>query len=228
MGRVEDVLAEQPLFQGLETRQMERIARAGVLRKVSKGEMLFVQRSEAKGFYVVVDGLIKISTSSFDGREAVLHIYGPGNVFGEVPVFRGGRYPANAEALEDGRVLFLPRETLVRLISEDSTLAMNMLASLSGKLREFAAKIEALTLQEIPQRLAAYLLDLSEREGGATEVNLDITKSMLASFLGATRETLSRALGRMADKGLLEVRGRTIVLRDVQGLSDLAEGARKV
>lgn len=217
-------LAGVPIFAGLQPEQLERISHIAVPRNVDRGQMLFFERGEAEGFYVIEAGKVKVFRSAPDGREAVLHIYGPGETFGEVPMFMGGRYPASAAAVEKGRIIFLPRADLVRLIGEDSTLAMNMLASLSGKLREFAAKIEALTLQEIPQRLAAYLLDLSEREGGVDTVELDMAKGLLASFLGATRETLSRALSRMAEQDFIEVQGRTIHLLDKAGLEDLANG----
>jgi len=225
---VVSTLAETPLFAGLRPEQLERIERIAVERPMERGQMLFFERGEAEGFYVVVEGKVKIFRSSPDGREAVLHIYGPGESFGEVPVFMGGRFPASAAGVERGRVLFLPRAGLVRLIREDSTLAMNMLASLSGKLREFAAKIEALTLQEIPQRLSAYLLDLSEREGGKDVVELDMAKGLLAGLLGATRETLSRALSRMAEQNFIEVKGRAIRLLDKAGLGDLVSGELKL
>jgi len=225
---VVSTLAETPLFAGLRPEQLERIERIAVERPMERGQMLFFERGEAEGFYVVVEGKVKIFRSSPDGREAVLHIYGPGESFGEVPVFMGGRFPASAASVERGRVLFLPRAGLVRLIREDSTLAMNMLASLSGKLREFAAKIEALTLQEIPQRLSAYLLDLSEREGGKDVVELDMAKGLLAGLLGATRETLSRALSRMAEQNFIEVKGRAIRLLDKAGLGDLVSGELKL
>ncbi|WP_027367982.1 Crp/Fnr family transcriptional regulator [Desulfocurvibacter africanus] len=219
-----NTLSSVPLFTGLQPDQLERIARIAVDRPVDRGQMLFFERGEAEGFYIVAEGKVKIFRSAPDGREAVLHIYGVGESFGEVPMFMGGRFPASAAAVEKGKVIFLPRAELARLIREDATLAMNMLASLSGKLREFAGKIEALTLQEIPQRLSAYLLDLSEREGDADAVELDMAKGLLASFLGATRETLSRALSRMAEQSFIEVKGRTIRLLDRAGLEDLASG----
>lgn len=223
----ESVLARQPLFRGLSPEQLSRLLQVAVERPARKGEVLFLEHGEASGFYLVLDGLVKIFRAASDGRETVLHLYGPGNVFGEVPVFAGGRFPASAMAVEDSRVLFLPREALVRLLSEDATLALNMLGSLSMKLREFAGKIESLTVREIPERLAAYLLDASEREKNATVVSLDVSKGLLAGFLGATRETLSRALSRMADQGLIEVRGRDITLLDKPGLTQLAAGLAK-
>ncbi len=225
---ITSALADIPLFAGLRPEQLERIARIAVPRNVDRGQMLFFERGEAEGFYVVVEGKVKIFRSAPDGREAVLHIFGAGETFGEVPMFMGGRFPASAAAVEKGQVVFLPRAELKRLIQEDSTLALNMLASLSSKLREFAGKIEALTLQEIPQRLSAYLLDLSEREGGKNTIELDMAKGLLASFLGATRETLSRALSRMAEQNFIEVKGRTIRLLDRAGLEDLASGEVKL
>jgi CRP/FNR family transcriptional regulator len=215
-----------PLFQGLEPIQLERLANAGVERDADKGETLFLEGGEASGFYVVLQGMVKIFRTSPDGRETVLHLYGPGNIFGEVPVLAGGRFPATAMAVEKSRVLYLERQRLVAVLRQDATLAMNMLASLSRKLREFAVKIEALNVQELDQRLAAYLLDASEREDSDT-LRLDVTKGLLASFLGASREALSRTLSRLADQGRIEVKGRSIRLKDKEGLAELVRGMKK-
>ncbi|WP_028588410.1 Crp/Fnr family transcriptional regulator [Desulfocurvus vexinensis] len=212
------------LFQGLEPEQIKAVASICVPADYPKGRTIFLEGSEARGLYAAMTGQVKIFKLSLEGREQIIHIYGPGEPFGEVPVFEGGRFPANAETTVDSRVLFIPRDGLRRLLERDSTLAMNMLAALSRKLRRFTVKLENLTLKETPQRVAAYLLDLSDRTGGATEVTLDISKGHLAGLLGTAQETLSRVLKRLSEAELIRVRGKHIDLLDLDGLQAVSDG----
>lgn len=212
------------LFNGLSEAQLERVAGICVPSRYGKGQTIFLEGDEAKGFHVAAAGQIKIFKLSPDGREQIIHIYGPGEPFGEVPMFEGGNFPANAEATMDSVVLFVPREGLLRLLREDHAIAMNMLAALSKKLRRFTVKLENLTLREAPQRVAAYLLDLSDRSSGADEVELDVTKGHLAGLLGTAQETLSRVLKKMSGAGYISVKGRRITLLNHGGLEDLAAG----
>lgn len=216
------------LFQGLAPAQLDAVAAICVPAKYAKGRTIFLEDSEARGLHVALSGQVKIFKLSVEGREQIIHIYGPGEPFGEVPVFEGGRFPANAEATQDSEILFVPRDGLLRLLERDKTLAMNMLAALSRKLRRFTVKLENLTLKETPQRVAAYLLDLSDREGGAAEVVLDITKGHLAGLLGTAQETLSRVLKKMTLAGLIDVRGKTIEILDPTNLEALANGDERL
>ncbi|MBU1002248.1 MAG: Crp/Fnr family transcriptional regulator [Proteobacteria bacterium] len=221
-------LGTLPLFSGLSGEQLKDVNSIGIVSHYPKGKTIFSEGSEATGFHVAMTGQVKIFKLSMDGREQIIHIYGPGEPFGEVPMFEGGRLPAHAEATMDSDILFLPRDGLTRLIEHDKTLALNMLAALSTKLRRFTVKLENLTLKETPQRVAAYLLDLSDREGGDTEVTLDVTKGHLAGLLGTAQETLSRVLKKLKEAGLIEVNGKRIILLDMEGLQDLSDGERRV
>jgi len=221
---VKNVIAHQALFAGLTDEQLTGLASVIVDKPYEKGEVIFVEGTPAKGFYIVAQGRVKIFKSAPDGREAVLHVFGPGEPFGEVAVFQGGTFPAHAMTVEKSRLLFLPRDALVARISSDPTLALNMMAALSGRLRQFAGKIESLTLKETPQRLAAYLITASELKDGADSFSLDIAKGLLAGMLGTARETLSRALGRMAEEGMVAVEGRQITILDRTSLEALAAG----
>lgn len=221
---VKNVIAHQALFAGLTDEQLTGLASVIVDKPYEKGEVIFVEGTPARGFYIVAQGRVKIFKSAPDGREAVLHVFGPGEPFGEVAVFQGGTFPAHAMTVEKSRLLFLPRDALVARISSDPTLALNMMAALSGRLRQFAGKIESLTLKETPQRLAAYLITASELKDGADSFSLDIAKGLLAGMLGTARETLSRALGRMVEEGMVAVEGRQITILDRTSLEALAAG----
>ena len=109
----------------------------------------------------LLDGQVKIFKASSDGKEQILHILGPGEPFGEVPVFSGQQFPASAEALRKSRLIFFPRSDFVNLITANPSLALNMLAVLSMRLRQFTVQIENLSLKEVPGRLATYLIYLA-------------------------------------------------------------------
>ena len=223
MKKILRIIATTPLFNGLPPDDIERLYSIAIDRFHDKGKTVFSEGQPGSGFYIVADGKVKIYKLSPDGKEHILHIYGPGNPFGEVPVFSGLRYPANAQTLAKSHLLFFPREGFVRLISATPSLAMNMLAVLSRRLREFTVQIENLSLKEVPGRLASYLVLLSEEQQNADCLRLPISKGQLASLLGTIPETLSRILARMASKGLIEVNGSQIELLDKAGLVELAD-----
>jgi CRP/FNR family transcriptional regulator len=124
------------------------------------------------------------------------------------------------------RLLFFDRGRFIRLITDKPLLTMNLLALLSMRLREFTVQVENLSLKEIPGRLAAYLLYLSDRQGGQEVVRLDISKAQLANLLGTGPESLSRALGNMKGRKLIEEEGALIRLLDRALLQELAESGK--
>jgi len=224
--RAKELLAGVPLFEGLSSEQLEEMRQIAVEQEVTRGQVLFIEGAPATGFYVILSGRIKIYKLSLEGKEQILHIFSGGEFFGEVPVFAGGNYPAHAEILEASRVLFFPRQAFLDLVKREPSLALSLLAILCRRLRRFTQLIEDLSLKEVPGRLAAYLLYLSERKGLSAQLELDITKGQLASLLGTMPETLSRILAKMSQAGLIEVNGRSIKLLDRNALENLAAGEK--
>ena len=231
---VKEFMAGLQLFEGLSARDLESLASLASEVRLDKGRTIFLEGGEAKGFYIAKSGLVKIFKLAPDGREQIIHIYGPGEPFAEVPVFEGGAYPANAVAIEESVLLFFPREAIRRLLTREPSLALAWLAVLARKLRRFTIQVENLTLKESPQRLAAYLLDLSDRAGGgdapegASVVELDMAKGHLAGLLGTAQETLSRILKKLTEAGYITVKGRRIELLDRAALEALAAGDERL
>jgi CRP/FNR family transcriptional regulator len=215
-----EIINSSMLFDGLPAAQIEALAEIAVIKNYEKGENIFFEGDLGIGFYVVGQGKVKISKISFAGKEHILHIFGGGEPFGEVPVFNGRPFPATAEALMKTRTLFFPRDKFVALVEGNPSLALSMLAVLSLRLRKFATQIENLSLKEVPARLASYLVYLSEEQGDVDIVELDISKGQLASLLGTIPETLSRIFAKMSDEGLIEVNGKKISLLDREGLRE--------
>jgi CRP/FNR family transcriptional regulator, dissimilatory nitrate respiration regulator len=214
------------LFKGLPEKQLKELSGIALGHAYKKGQTIFSDGEEASGFYLLRSGRIKIFKLSFEGKEQILHIIGPGEPFGEVPVFAGERFPAYAEVMEESETIFFPKASFTELIKKDPMIAMNMLAILSRRLKQFTQLVESLSLKEVPQRLATYLLYLSEEQGGESNIDLNIAKGQLANILGTIPETLSRILSKMVNQDLIRVLGRTIKLVDKEGLEELASGER--
>jgi CRP/FNR family transcriptional regulator len=220
MTKIQQTIAQSILFSGLSDEELGKVTAIAVLKSFTRGESIFFEGDEADGFYMVAEGRVKIFKMSLDGKEQILHIFGPGEPFGEVPVFHGQPFPANAMALVKSKLLFFPRREFIDLVTANPSLALNMLAMLSLRLRRFANQIENLSLKEVPGRLAAHLIYLAEEQGSSTLVTLDIPKGQLASLLGTIPETLSRIFAKMTEEGLIRVEGRTIYIDDFEALQE--------
>ena len=226
MTKVHTILVKSQLFGGLPEEHIEEIKKISVEKHFNKGEIIFFDGDEGVGFYLVIDGIVNVFKISPEGKEQILHIVNEGETIGAVPVFSGESFPANARALSKSHLLFFPREKLIHLITTKPSLAMNLLALLSMRLREFTIQIENLSLKEIPGRLAAYMLYLSQEQGNRDVIKLNISKLQLANLLGTGPESLSRALGNMKSRKLVEEEGATIRLVDRSGLEALAEDGK--
>lgn len=216
-----ETLGALPLFAPLSLAERERLARACRFRAFAKGETLFREGDPAKGLFIVLRGVAKVVRFGVDGRESVLHLVRRGNTIGEAAMFQRGTFPSSAVAVDDVETLFLEAEGLFAMVGENPELALKMLAALSLRLRMFAHKLASQGQGGASARLAAYLLH-RRQIGGGDVIRLGVSREVLANLLGLARETLSRHLSRFAESGLVELKGRDIVLRDVAGLQAMA------
>lgn len=225
---ITDQIGGIALFADLSPEQRHALARIAVRKSYGRGEAIFSEGDEARGFFVILSGGVRIYKLSPDGKEQILHIFEDGDPFGEVAVFSGTSFPAYADAVRESSLLFFPRDAFINLIRQDPDLSLAMLAILSKRLRIFSGIIEALSLKEVPGRLAAHLLSLSERNGGSDAVELSMSKGQLASLLGTIPETLSRIFSRMQKNGLLRSEGASVTILDRAGLRGIAEGDERL
>ena len=223
MKKAHDILLKSQLFGGLPKEQIEDIEKISVNKYFNKREIIFYDGDDGEGFYLVVEGSVNVYKLSAEGKEQILHIVKEGETIGAVPVFSGKSFPANARAIYKSHLLFFHRERFIHLITNKPALTMNILAILSTRLRDFTIQVENLTLKEIPGRLAAYLLYLSQQQGGKDLFKLNIAKAQLANLLGTGPESLSRALGDMKRRKLVQEEGIGIRLLNRSGLEELAE-----
>jgi len=217
-----------PLFEGLEGDQLRNIANIVQQRAYRRGEVIFLEGDEGNGFYIVNAGQVKIYKISAEGKEQILHLFGPGESFGEVSVFTGHGFPANAKANANASCLFIPRNAFIDIIRQDPALALNMLGVMSLRLRKFAGLIEDLSLKEVPGRLSAYLLFLSNKTPDSENLELEVSKGQLAALLGTIPETLSRILTRMTRLGLLKSEGSRVRILNKSALQKIADGETRM
>ena len=210
------------IFHGLPARVLDDIVAIGSVKKFNAKQTIFMEGDRATGFHIVITGRIKIFKLSTEGREQTLHVFGPGEPFGEAAVFAGTRFPANAMAVKKTETFYIPREAFVLLLKKDPSIAMNLLSILSRRLMSFAVMIGDLSLKEVPGRLATYLIILMKQQGKSDSVTLDMPKSQLASLLGTIPETLSRIFAKMQRQEIIAVQGPHIKILDLEALEELS------
>lgn len=216
-------LARCPLFEGLEPADLERAARGARSLGAPGGTLIFREGEPFEGFYVLLEGLVRIYKVAPGGREHTLHIMRPPNSFAEAVLFGGGAYPAFAEAMEDSRVVLVYREPFLRLLEERPGVALRMLESMSKWLHRLLDKLETETFLSARSRLAAWLLREARRGGAgreAREIELPLARKDLAAQLGMAPETLSRAQADLEARGSIAVAGRKIRIPDPVRLED--------
>jgi len=221
-------LSAVPLFAGLRSSDLAELEARTRRIPLTRGQTLFLEGDEARGFYLVRSGRLKVYKSSPSGREQILHLVGPGEPVGEAVMFAGGRLPASAEALEATEVLLIPRQAFLDAVRREPEVAMQFLASLSQRLRFMATLVENLSLREVTERVAGYVLYLSRTQGDRDHVEFDLPRGELASLFGTIPETLSRALQRLAQEGVVEIDRRTVTIRDRDALKEMAWAGRRL
>ena len=216
------------LLSGLDKKARESIARLAIDRKVPAGQTVIRDGEPADGFYVVLDGKVKVYKLAPDGRQQILHVFGPGQAFAEAAMFAGETFPAFAETLAESRLAFFPRDRFLKGLGENPGLAFGLIASLARLCRQLTGLVEQIALTDVAGRLARYLTDLARRKGVPLEkgqsVRLDMPKGELTRQLGTVPETLSRAFARLAAADLIAVDGKVITFRKAAGLEALAGG----
>ncbi len=223
-----EILRQAPIFSDLEEADLRLLAGAVSFRELPRGGTLFDEGDEAKGFFLLTEGKLKVFKTAPDGREQILHFILPGETFAEVALFAGKSYPAAAQALEPSRVVFIPREGLFRLVERNPQVGLSLLGGFARWVRQFNALLAEYS-KAVPARLAGYLLAEALRQqptalADGARVRLTVNKGELAAHLGTVGETLSRAFAKLRDEELIDVEEREIVIKDLAGLRDLAAG----
>ncbi|MBK9624311.1 MAG: Crp/Fnr family transcriptional regulator [Rhodocyclaceae bacterium] len=213
------ILSRLPLFQELHAEQISAIAVGVRERALARGEMLFQKGDAARGFFVVLNGQIKLAFPSAQGNEKVVEILGPRQSFGEAGMFMDRPYPVFAEALLDSSLLFIDRAVVFDLLAIDTSFARKLLAGLSQRLHGLVQDVESYSSRSSAQRVIGYLLQHCAEDADKQaniEVVLPTSKQVIASRLNLTPETLSRVFHDLSERGLIRVNGKNITILDLE------------
>jgi len=210
-------LAGVPLFSGLPSAELDRLGGLMRARDYARGEVIFLEGDAGTSLCVIASGRVKIVLTSADGREVVLNVYGPGEFFGEFALLDGEPRSADAVAQEPSRVFTLQRTDFLRFLEAHPRAAATLLAVLSRRLRHTTRVVQDAAFRDVPGRLARVILDLADTHGrpaaDGVRVETRLTQTELASMIGASRETVNKALRSFERVGLLRLErsGITIV-----------------
>jgi CRP-like cAMP-binding protein len=216
---MDDLLRAAPLFAGLDDDAYAALARRVTDTKIARGDDVFREGDPGHALYVVLDGKVKICRAAADGRENVIAILGPGDLLGELSIFDAQPRGATATAVVDTTLATLAEAGFHGWLGEHPQAAYGLLRALAVRLRQTNEQMADLVFTDVPGRIAKTLLGLAERFGepsddGTVRVAHDLTQEELAQLVGASRETVNKALADFATRGWLRIDGRAVVLLD--------------
>ena len=218
----ESFLRRIPVFEDLDPADLAMIDRVTTERRIDRGATVFTEGEPGEGFHFIRSGKVKVIKLAADGREHILNILGPGEVFAEVLLFNDAPYPATVVAVEDSLVGVIRNRELEVLLVQQPRLAVHIIRVMSKKLLYIQSKVKTFALADSQAKIAQTLEYLLERYGRQTgrgvEVALEINRQDIANMAGTTRETVSRVFRTLKDDGVLEDDERRIVVREPRRL----------
>ena len=222
MEHPEDVLRRAPLFEALDEAETREL-RGGITEvQLARGDRLFDEGDAGDRLYVVLDGKIKLTRASADGRENLISLIGPGEMFGELSLFDPRPRTMSAAAVTDVHLAALAHEDLRSWLTGRPDVALHLLAALARRLRRTNEVMSDLVFTDVPGRVAKALLDLAARFGTQQEdglqVNHDLTQEELAQLVGASRETVNKALADFVARGWIQLQPKSVLLIDPERL----------
>jgi CRP/FNR family transcriptional regulator len=217
-----DLASCNALFAGLPDEVTQTLAAKLGQRTFARGMVIFHKGSPGQRLYLIHSGQVRSFVLSNDGHEITLNLLGPGECFGELAMLDGGPRSASAMAQERTVVYTLERQAFLDLVETQPALARRAMELVTQRLRHLITHVESLSFLDISGRVAACLLDLAEHHGQPVDagvvVQSHLTQAELASYAGATRESVNKALGILRDEGLIRQEGQTLTILDVDGL----------
>lgn len=215
------VLQRVPLFNQLSAVELQRVVDVARERAYPRNSVILFEDDPGDALYVVASGQVKVVLIGEDGREVILSVMGPGEFFGEMSLLDDEPRSAHVIAMEDSSLAVLRREDFEGLLTQTPQIALALLRELSRRLRRADEKVGSLVLLDVQGRVARLLLDMAGEEGGE-RITRRLTHHTIAQMIGSSRETVSRTMRDLTDKGLIAVQRRDIVIRDRAALEQAA------
>lgn len=218
---LESHLSYLPVFCSMAEDEIGRIASSSKLIHLTKGEVLFHAGDSCRGFHLLVFGQIKLAFTSTQGTEKVTEIVQPGQSFGEATMILSRTYIVFAQALQDSTLIYIPKAAIQNAFEHDYEFTQKMLIGLARSNHDLMADVEAYSLKSAKQRTIGYLLHVlhhTAMDADGLEFELPARKGVIASLLNITQEHFSRVLHDLSERGLLEIRGKTIRIPSISNL----------
>lgn len=216
-----DRLRRVPLFAQLDEEELIRIATAAREKSYPKNSVILFEDDPGDALYIVLQGQVKVVLIGEDGREVILSILGDGDFFGEMALIDEQPRSAHVIAMEESNLLVLHRDDFHRTLQDTPRIALGLLRALSRRLRRADDKIGGLVLLDVNGRVARLLCELADEHDGI-QIPRKVTHHTIAQMIGSSRETVSRTIRDLSERGLIEVNRKVIVLRDRAVLEQLA------
>ena len=220
-------LRDAPLFTALDEQSALALRDSMTEFKIKKGDVLFQEDDLGDRLYLITDGKIKLSHTSSDGRESLFTVLGPGEMFGELSVFDPGPRTSTAIAVTDATVLGLAHDVLHSWLTQRPEVAQSLLQALANRLRRTSETMADLVFADVPGRVAKVLLQLNEKFGKdaaiGREVPHDLTQEEIAQLVGASRETVNKALADFVTRGWIRLETRAVHILDLERLQGRAK-----
>jgi CRP/FNR family cyclic AMP-dependent transcriptional regulator len=217
---VTGVLRQTDLLRSVPAQDLEKVAAASRLRAVRRGQVLFTAGDPSDTVILVISGRVKVVVRSADGAELTLTVVPPGGSLGELSVADGGPRSADAEALEDSRVLLVPNDLIAELSSRVPSVTQALMSSIAATLRRLTEAASDLVFLDLPRRVAKVLLSQPRRDDGVIE--LKMSQEELAHQVGGSRQSVNLALRGFERRGWIEVHDRAVTLRQAEALARFA------
>ena len=218
----EEAVRKALLFTALDEASAATLRASMTGVKLSRGQVLFKEGDAGDQLFVVVDGKLKLGTTSNDGRDNLLSILGPGDMFGELSLFDPGPRTATATAVVDSKLLALANHQVIGWVKEHPQVSLQLLGRLAQRLRKANDVLSDLVFADVPGRVAKAIIELGERFGTKKDdglhVNHELTQEELAQLVGASRETVNKALADFATRGWIRLEPRAVIVLDHERL----------
>ena len=217
---VAGILRRTDLLRSVPAEDLEAVAAASRLRRFRRGQVVFTAGDPGDSLIVVVSGSVRVVVRSADGGELTLTVVSPGGSLGELSVADGGPRSADAETLEEGQLLLVPREVVQDVCARVPTAAQALTDAVAANLRRLTESVADLVFLDLPRRVAKVLLNQARSDDGAIRLNL--RQEELARQVGGTRQSVNTALRGFQRRGWIEVRDRTVIVTDATALGRFA------
>jgi CRP/FNR family transcriptional regulator, cyclic AMP receptor protein len=219
---MDEVLAGTVLFQGLPADAAERLGNVAERRKVTHGDVIFRQGEPGASMYVILRGKVRMTRPADPGRDNLLTLLGPGDLFGELTLFDPAPRRATATAITDVELAEFTAAAMKSWLAAEPDAAWHFLRLLARRLRRVNDTLENLLYGDVPRRVARTLLDMAGRFGqplpDGTRVHHDLTQEQLAQHIGASRESVNKALSELAARSIIRLEPKTVIILDLERL----------